>query len=242
MLYPVTVGVPAPTNPDESAPERKSGLHLDEIVDTAIAIADEDGLESLSMRRVAERLGHGAMSLYRHVKDKDQLIGFAVDAVFAEESFPEPAPRDWMGRLHESAYRQWRCYLRHPWIVSLVTLARPRIGPNGMREMEWAFEGLLDLDIADSERLHLYLVVTAFVHGAAAQAVVEAAEERRTGLVAKEWWSAQSALLGDILSTGRYPLISRLGRTANPSPDAWFEFGLNCLLDGLQAKVQSHSA
>ncbi len=241
MLRPVAHGKLAPTDTGDTTPQRKRGLHLDHIVRTAIAMADEDGLESMSMRRVAERLGYGVMSLYRHVKDKEQLIGLAIDEVFGEEVFPDPAPADWRGRMHESAYRQWRSYVRHPWIASMISLIRPNLGANGMREMEWAFEGMQGLQISNGERLRLYLVVSAFVHGAGAQAVVESAEERRTGVVAKEWWSAQSATLRDLFATGRYPLISRLGADAEPSPGAWFEFGLNCLLEGLRLNIESHS-
>jgi len=189
------------------------------------------------MRRVADRLGSGVMSLYRHVKDKEQLIALAIDAVFAEEPFPDPAPAEWAARLRESARRQWRCYHRHPWIASVVSLARPRFGPNGMREMEWAFEGMQRLPIDDSGRLRFYLVVTAFVHGAAGQASAEGVEERRSGLPAGEWWKSQSGQLAGILSTGRYPLISRLGSATRAEPDEVFEWGLETLLEGLRSTL-----
>ncbi len=223
-------------------PARKQGLRLDDIVNAAIATADADGLDSLSMRRVADRLGHGVMSLYRHVEDKDHLVRLAIDAVFAEEPFPDPPPADWRGRMHESAHRQWHCYLRHPWIASVVSLARPALGANGMREMEWTFEGMQDLDITNSDRLRLYLVVTAYVHGAASQAAAESIEQRRTGLSVHEWWAAQAATLAPIFATGRYPLIAQLGPGANPSPAAWFEFGLERLLDGIEIQLESRSA
>ena len=228
-----------PDIPTSSArfPLGTGALNLDEIVRASIAIADEGGLDALSMRRVAERLGRGVMSLYRHVEDKERLVALASDAVFAEEPFPRHPSSAWKVRLRESAWRQWRCYLRHPWIASVVSIGRPRLGPNGIREMEWAFGGMRDLGVSSAEKLQLYLVVTAFVHGAAGQMASEATDVRRSGQGTKAWWEAQADVLRDLFASGEFPLVSRLRAGAEPSPASWFEFGLECLLDGLELEL-----
>lgn len=218
-------------------PARRRGLNLDEIVTAAIAIADEDGLGAVSMRRVADRLGRPVMSLYRHVEDKDRLLAFATDAVFAEEAFPGDVPAAWRPRLLESTRRQWRCYLRHPWLASVISLVRPSLGPNGMSEMEWAFEGLRDLHISDPEKVQMYLVLAAYVHGAAGQFATEDRDRRQSGLAPQQWWGEQAALLGEIFASGRYPNISRLRGGLKPTPEDWFEFGLESLLNGLALRL-----
>lgn len=207
------------------------------IVEAAIAIADEEGLGALSMRRVADRLGHGVMSLYRHVEDKERLVALVSDAVFAEEAFPGGGTADWKERLRESALRQWRCYGRHPWIASTVSLSRPRLGVNGMREMEWALAGMAGLPLPDAEKVRMYLVVTAYVHGAASQLAEERRDEERSGIETIQWWSAQRSALSDVFAGGQFPVLARLRPGVEPSPDAWFEFGLECLLDGLALQV-----
>jgi AcrR family transcriptional regulator len=212
---------------------------LADIVAAAISIADEEGIDALSMRHVAARLACGVMSLYRHVKDREELIALALDAVFGEEPFPDPAPDDWRGRMSESARRQWRAYLRHPWIAPLISLHRPRLGPNGMREMEWAFGGLQHLAVPNVTRLQLYMAVTAFAHGAAGQAAAEKRLQLSSGRDSRAWWEAQAALLRELFSTGRYPLIARLGPGDEVAPDTWFEFGLTCLLDGFEQKLRT---
>lgn len=221
----------------ESRSGRKGGLNLGAIVEAAIAIADEEGLQALSMRRVADRLGHGVMSLYRHVEDKERLVGLISDVVFGEEAFPEMPHPGWRERMRESALRQWRCYGQHPWIASVVSLSRPRLGLNGMREMEWALAGMNELSVPDAEKVRMYLVVTAFVHGAASQLAEEQRDQERSGLETKAWWSEQGAALSELFASGQFPVLARLRPGVEPSPDAWFEFGLECLLDGLAMKV-----
>ncbi|MGE3075036.1 MAG: TetR/AcrR family transcriptional regulator [Dehalococcoidia bacterium] len=223
-------------------PDRKPRLGLEEIVRAAVAIADEEGLAGVSMRRVADRLGRAVMSLYRHLKDKEELVALAADLVFADETFPAGAAPDWRTRVRESAFRQWRCYQRHPWIAEVVSLSRPGLGPNGIREMEWAFQGLQDLSISNAEKVRLYLVVVAFVHGVAGQMARETAEHRRSGQGADEWWKAQDNALRAVFASGDFPLVSRLAPGSGPSPESLFEFGLECLLDGLDRQVTRGTA
>ena len=188
------------------------------------------------MRRVADRLQCPVMSLYRHLDGKNQLISLAVDAVFGEEPFPDEPPASWRLRLAESAHRQWRCYHRHPWIASVVSLARPALSPAGMREMEWAFEGLEELAMPSGDRLKVYLLVAAFVHGAAGLLAADTQAEAKSGLTGTEWWAANAPAFRQIFATGEYVHIAGLAGAKPLAQGEWFEFGLECILDGLQTR------
>src|SRR3954468_18584982 len=98
------------------------------IVAAAIAVADAEGLAALSMRRVAAELGAAPMSLYRHVRDKDQLLLSMIDAAIAEVALPEP-PDDWRAGLEIAARALWAGFRRHPWLPSALSLTRPQLLP-----------------------------------------------------------------------------------------------------------------
>ncbi|MGY2062468.1 TetR/AcrR family transcriptional regulator, partial [Nocardia gipuzkoensis] len=88
------------------------------IVDTAIALADEAGLDALSMRRIAERMGVGAMSLYRHVPNKDSLLAEMTDEVARRNPYPEPESAwTWRDRVRIAGEIDWRLYQEHPWVL-----------------------------------------------------------------------------------------------------------------------------
>lgn len=107
-----------------------SSLSRDSIVATGLRLADEEGLERASLRRIAEELGVTPMALYRHVEDKDDLLDAMADRLYAELSMPETGG-DWWAELVALARSTRRALLRHPSAVSLF--ARPLPGPHGER-------------------------------------------------------------------------------------------------------------
>lgn len=106
----------------------KPGLTVEGIVAAAIELADADGLESLSMRRVAERLGVGTMSLYRYVPGKAELLDVMVDRVNTETERPGDVAGGWRGRLEQIARENRRLFERHPWLLQVFP-GRPPLGP-----------------------------------------------------------------------------------------------------------------
>ena len=105
--------------PGRGAPSRAArdrGLSREEIVEAAIAVADAEGPDAISMRRIARELRAGAMSLYWHVASKEELIDLMLDSLEAEIGVPEPTG-DWQADLRELAHRQRAGLLRHPWVM-----------------------------------------------------------------------------------------------------------------------------
>jgi AcrR family transcriptional regulator len=115
--------------------EDRSWLRRDAIVDAALVIADREGLESVSMRRVAAELGVGTMSLYHHVADKEELLHAMADAIGEEMLIPGEVPADWREALRQIALRTRDTFLRHPWLLDVGT-ERPIPTRNTLRHIE----------------------------------------------------------------------------------------------------------
>src|SRR3954467_5496937 len=118
-----TVVVGAPPSSPAGRPARRraadSGLGVEAIVAAGVAVADAEGIAALSMRRVAAELGAAPMSLYRHVRDKDELLLAMMDAAIAEVSLPAP-PADWRDGLELAARSLWAGFRRHPWLLAAL--------------------------------------------------------------------------------------------------------------------------
>ncbi|WP_344495984.1 GntR family transcriptional regulator [Nonomuraea monospora] len=108
-------------------------LTTQRIVRVAIGIADGEGLAAVSMRRVATELGASAMSLYRHVAGKDELVHLMTDVVYGEDPPPDRIPRGWREQLELALGQQWRIHRRHPWLARAISLMRPEFVPTGWR-------------------------------------------------------------------------------------------------------------
>jgi hypothetical protein len=159
------------------------------------------------MRRVAEALGVGTMSL-----------GVGTET---------------LGR------GMWRPYVRHPW-PPFVNQSRPLLGPNSLDGFEFALHGLDDSGLTSQQKVNAIGLIEAFVSSAARVHHNAATAELRTDLSTEEFWGAQAPVMGKAMSTGRYPLIATLDEDAFASTaEEVFEFGLRCLLDGLEALVDS---
>ncbi|WP_243407235.1 TetR/AcrR family transcriptional regulator [Frankia canadensis] len=120
-------------HPTHDTPACRPKLSPDLLARAAIAIADADGLAAVSMRRLASSLGVGTMTLYYHVRDKDELLNLVWDEFMGEHLLDE-IPADWRTALTEIAQRTRESYQRHPWALQVV--ARPARGPNKLRHIE----------------------------------------------------------------------------------------------------------
>ena len=178
-------GAPAPSRARREAAEPELGAAA--IVRAAIRIADAEGIDALSMRRVAASLGAGAMSLYRHVPGKDELMLLMRDAVFAEFPLPASVPASWRAALELTARAQWRLYRRHPWLARTTSLTRPYAGPNQMPYSEWNLRVLGELGLDDGTVFLSHLSLFSYVHGSAASLEAESREEADTGLTGVQW-------------------------------------------------------
>ncbi|MFC6157438.1 TetR/AcrR family transcriptional regulator C-terminal domain-containing protein [Kribbella jiaozuonensis] len=231
-----TVVAPQPRRARDG--EQRSGgrpvLTRGQVMRAAVLVGDGEGIEAVSMRRVAVELGVGTMSLYRHVANKDELVTEMVDAVFGEYELPDPGPDGWRAKLELIARRQWELCHRHLWLPAAVSFTRPLLVPNLTAQTEWtlrALDGLgLPTEICIREALTLHgLVITA------ARAMADEVEaEQETGLTLDRWWIDKRRRAEELLSTGRFPLLAAVPENAVSDLNELFEYSLARHLDGFE--------
>ncbi|MFC4942093.1 GntR family transcriptional regulator [Pseudonocardia sp. GCM10023141] len=236
---PVAAPAATPRAPRRPGPAPGRTVTVDDVVSAAVAIADEDGLVALSMRSVAARLGIPTMSLYGHVRSKDDLVLLMIDHAFGEHDFPAEPPAGWRDGLAASARQQWACYREHLWLAQVVSLTRPQPLANLLRLAEWNFSTLITLDLDQTTLFDIHLSLCTFVRGVAIGLAPEADAERDTGMTGDEWvetageWNeliARSPVFRSVAERGNYVL----------DMDRLFAFGLERLLDGLAVRLGEH--
>ncbi|GAA2799647.1 TetR/AcrR family transcriptional regulator [Kitasatospora paracochleata] len=209
---------------------RVGGLTLAAITDAALAIADHDGLDALTMRRLAERLGTRHTSLYRHVASREELLVELVDRVLAEVRLPVDGP-DWRTAT-EAGAREFRRVLRHHPAVAPLFVAGQLLGPHALRAREQGLGLLIRSGWTPESAVHAYLTVMHFVIGAAqldAGGAARTAAERM----------AMAALFAS-LPADTHPVVRAHAELLNaPDSDQEFDFGLQALLDGLDRRREA---
>lgn len=222
----------------------KPGLSVEEIVGVAIEVADAEGLAALSMRRVAEKLGVGTMSLYTYVPGKAELIEVMFDAVMGEAARPDGVDGGWRAGLELIARETRALYQRHPWMLQVAATCRPPLGPNVMARYDHELRAVDGIGLTEAEMDSVVGLVSEYVQGAARGAVEAAQAEQRTGMTDEQWWYAHAPLLEKVFDASRYPTAARVGEAAGAAynPEHAFEFGLQRVLDGIEAFIRARSA
>lgn len=214
---------------DEPPARRTRGLSRERIVAAAIALVEAEGLNALSMARLAERIGCGTMSLYRHVANKDELLTFMLSTA------PDPPPTtdtsDWRGALEDWAAGLWDVYHRHPWVLQTAS-AGPPADPGQLAWLDAGLAALGGTRLAERDKLSAVMAILHYVRGAAALDI-EAA-----GVDGPEY----PALLRRLLDVDRFPALAAaldagVFDDADDDHLADFHSGLAQLLDGIAAKV-----
>jgi DNA-binding transcriptional regulator YhcF (GntR family) len=207
----------------------------DDVVRTAVSIADAEGLATLSMRRIAAELGIPTMSLYQHVASKEDLVTLMIDRAFGEEPVPtEPAP-GWRTALEISARLQWAAYRSHPWLAPAMSLTRPQPVPSALAYTEWVLGVLDGRGLAPTMAFTVHVMLFSYVRGMAVNLESEAQAEAESGMTADEWMDAHVGAITSLAASGDFPHVKRMtGLDFDLDLDALFELGLRCLLDGLR--------
>jgi AcrR family transcriptional regulator len=215
---------------------RRRAPGVDQYVAAALAVADAEGLAAVSMRRVAGDLGSGTASLYRYIASRDELVDLMIDAAHGEEPLPEPTD-DWRADLAAVAHASRATLLRHPWLAAELT-GRPALGPNSLRRSESALRAAVALTPDITLASQALGAVHAYVLGSvAAQQAVKRAEQR-SGLSQEEWQRSVGPYISEVLAAGEHPMLARRVHEAEEvDPDVAFTFGLDCVLDGLAARL-----
>ncbi|WP_459546840.1 TetR/AcrR family transcriptional regulator C-terminal domain-containing protein [Nocardia sp. X0981] len=217
--------------PTEREPHRKALLR------SAIEIADTEGLDAVSMRRLAAELGVGPMSLYRYVANKDELLTQMADEAFGELPLPQPGSRGWRVDLERIARLQWQLCRRHLWLPGIVSFTRPLLAPNMMAHTEWILRALDGLGLSAEIRMREALTLHSLVLTVALSRTEEAEAEQNTGVTLDGWRTAARARTQELLGTGRFPLLAATPEDTTADLDGLFEYGLARHLDGFAVLV-----
>ena len=142
--------------------ESRPRLNRDRVLRAAIALADEHGIDALSMRRLGQELGVEAMSLYNHVANKDDLLDGITDLVLGEIELP--ADPDWKAALRRSAVSAHEAFRRHPWACNL-SVSPDRTAPAGVRRAEWMLRQLREAGFAPEVTYYAFHALDAHVLG-----------------------------------------------------------------------------
>jgi DNA-binding transcriptional regulator YhcF (GntR family) len=228
------VGRPTPREGAKSG--RDGGLTRARLVQAAIEAADQEGLEAVSMRGVAAKIGAPVTSLYRHVANKDELLRLMVDATLAEQAHPAPVA-EWRERLQTGARLEWALVKRHPWIARVMTLTRPLPSEASLEHADWMLGALEEAGFDATTRMNVHIAIYAFVQGLATNLESEARAEGETGVDDQAWMSERDPEFRAVAAKGNLPafarVLSSLGKGFDLDLDEVFELGLSLLLDAL---------
>lgn len=226
----------------------RPGLSLERVVAAAVEIADSDGLAQVSMSRVAQRLGFTTMSLYRHVRSKEELLLLMQEAaVGVPPTEPDPAG-GWRAGLERWARDQLAVFHRHPWLLQ-IPISGPPLAPSNLAWLEHALRVLRPTALDPGEKIGVIMLVSGYVRteaqlsrdltlaGAAASA--EAAAEGGKPL-------SYGRKLAKLIDAERFPaLLEVVESGVLDGPEGYteqdFAFGLNRLLDGVDVLIRARA-
>jgi AcrR family transcriptional regulator len=211
---------------------RTDGLTIDRIVEAALSLVDAEGLEALTVRRLAEDLATGSASLYRHVASRDELLVLLVDHVIGEVRLP-PARLRGREKVERLSAELRRVLLDHANLLPALTAA-PLLGPNAMRGAENALANLLDAGFEPNVAVPAYLALIDYVLGTVYFDTSSAGRQPRTG-------HDRTGLTAALPAEGFPTLRANEAEFAMPSVDEVFTFGLTSFLDGLEARFLMRS-
>lgn len=219
---------------------KQPSLNLEQIVRAAIELADTEGTQALSMRRLAAKLGAGTMSLYWYIASKEDLFDLLIDAGIGEVELPAYPTGNWRADLFDLAQQTWAALLRHPWLASLLG-TRPGLGPHWLKRFEFSLAAIDGLGLTMTERAGMVSLVDGYVTGFVLRELEEEETMWRTGMTEEEWQATLTPYMQQIITSGNYPHFAQyLAESEDRSSRESFTFGLDRLLDGIAAYIADH--
>lgn len=212
----------------DTKPSTRLPLNRRRVLEAAVAIADEAGLDALTMRRLGERLGVEAMSVYKHVASKDNILDGIVDLVIGDIELPGPG-LDWRAAMRERAQSARRVLARHPWAIGMME-SRSSLGPNALRYADAVIGTLRTAGFSVRMAAHAFVLLDSFVYGLVVQEVgMPMADDNGPADSGSEF--AES-----------FPHLAEMAASHAAGPtysyDDEFEFGLELILDALERALQ----
>jgi AcrR family transcriptional regulator len=220
----------------------KPALSLERIVTAAVRVADAEGLNAVSMGRVAAELGTAPMSLYRHVSAKEELLTLMVDAAWGQPPDGSGPGEGWRAGLSRWAWGLRAGARAHPWVVRIPLNSLP-IMPNEVAWFENALACLAGTGLSEARKASVIMLLAGYVRNlATTEADIEAAI-RASGLDPLQWMASYPRMLAELADPRRFPALARFIAAgvfeAQDGPDDEFIFGLDRILDGVQVLVQA---
>ncbi len=220
----------------------RPGLDVATVVDAAVALADADGLEAVTVRRLAERLGVAPMTVYGYVPGREVLLDLMVDRVQLAMTRPPWGRAGWRSRVRRVAEANRDLLRQHPWAAQLPG-TRPALGPGLLAKYEHelaAFDGAGLDDVRTDDALTFVLGV---VRAQALAAQDAAAVRDGSGLTEQQWWEQAGPVLAEVVDPAAYPRAARVGTAAGAAQGAAYDaerawrFALERLLAALDDLV-----
>ncbi|GES32789.1 TetR family transcriptional regulator [Streptomyces angustmyceticus] len=233
-----------PADAPRRGPQQR--LDIDTVLAVATGLADADGLEAVTMRRVAQQLKVAPMTLYTYVPGKAELLDLMLDSAYARMPRADTSGRPWRARLTAVADENKALFEAHPWAAAVST-SRPPLGPGMMAKYEHELTALDGLGLDDVEMDAALTYLLTFVQAHARSAAEAHAARQDSAMDEEQWWAANAPLLEKVLDPRAYPTAARVGTAAGTahgaaySPEHAWEFGLGRVLDGLAALVDSRT-
>jgi AcrR family transcriptional regulator len=214
--------------------EPRVPLGRERVLAAAVTLADERGLEALTMRELGLRLGVEAMSLYNHVANKDDVLDGMVDLVVGEVDLPEDAA-DWKEAMRRRAVSAQAVFSRHPWVSALID-SRESSGPARLRYFEWVIGTLRRAGFSLEMTVRAFSLLDSYVYGFGRQQLnVSTGGDVDPAAMAEAFLRA--------LPADEFPYLRELvvdyALAAGHDEGADFEFGLGLILDGLERLLES---
>lgn len=215
-----------------AAPRQEPPLTRERIIEAAIALLDEEGMDRLTMRRLAERLGTGATTLYWHIDTKDDVIDLCFDAIFAEAALPDGHEGTWREDVVALLSGCRAMLLRHPWSSALPLFQRPSMGPNFLGWLEFLQSTLARAGLKDRQiQATCWLLYNHVLGSAASQSNLQWTRDDR--VAAQEQLREQRESFPTLVA---YEYILDEGWEEN------FHLGLTFVLDGLERRLAGDGA
>lgn len=212
----------------------KARVSLNDIVQAGVAQADAEGLESLSMRRVAARLSVGVMSLYTHVPGRSELLELMIDHVYGEHALPDPTAR-WRDRIEFLMRERWQLLSRHPWLLD-YNMNRLPLGPHVLDVEEALYAAVAAMGLRGTDVVAVTNQILWQVTGAARAQIGDAAEERHTGTSTEAYWISRLSFWVTHFDAERFPIMADIWERGGFDDEAGYDAdrGVSRLLDALE--------
>ena len=229
---------------DRSPPTRgpRPTVTPHDVVQAAIQIADEEGLQAVTMQAVSAKLGFTTMAIYRYFPSKEALLDAIVDSGMGLPPHPTEPRGDWRAEITRWAHAKRAMLCARPWLAELPFVAAPH-GPNWLSWLEAVLEALSDTGLSPADMGQMLSVIDGYTRGASDTAI-SLARARARGISEQEWAAAVGADLGRAIGDPRFPRFAALltspsdGRSRTMEES--FDFGLQRVLDGIELYVMDH--